>query len=351
MGSTSACCSPMTSRRGSSTSSACSTPATRHGLPRARSPASRSSTRRWRSPRCAASSTSCSIARRCRRSTEIPGHPREDYVATVLERFANTGVRDQIARLCIDGTAKFPTFLVPTIVHQLRHDGPIRCAAAALAGWARYLATVPVPEQAYDASGDIARRHARRALEDPLLFLRSTRCSLRRCARAGGSAQRSPRRGPASPTKERSPRWQAESTLAPSRRRTTGMTTTDSGGSKLQHHRQREIYVLALKQGSVDVADLARRFDVTTETIRRDLSDLQERHLLRRVHGGAVPVERRDHEPMVDARGHAERRGEAAHRARGDPRGTRPRLGDHRLGLDGTTPRRGVPGRPGGRTC
>jgi DeoR family fructose operon transcriptional repressor len=80
------------------------------------------------------------------------------------------------------------------------------------------------------------------------------------------------------------------------------MTTTDSGGSKLQHHRQREIYVLALKHGSVDVADLARRFDVTTETIRRDLSDLQERHLLRRVHGGAVPVERLDHEPMVDAR-------------------------------------------------
>jgi mannitol 2-dehydrogenase len=102
---------------------------------------------------------------------EIPGHPREDYVVSVLERFANTGIRDQIARLCIDGTAKFPTFLVPTIVHQLRHDGPIRCAAVALAGWARYLATVPVLEQAFDASGDIARRHARRALRDPVLFL------------------------------------------------------------------------------------------------------------------------------------------------------------------------------------
>jgi DeoR family transcriptional regulator, fructose operon transcriptional repressor len=83
------------------------------------------------------------------------------------------------------------------------------------------------------------------------------------------------------------------------------MTTSDrtkSGGPRLQHHRQREIYVLALKSGSVDVSDLARRFDVTTETIRRDLSDLQERHLLRRVHGGAVPIERLDHEPMVDAR-------------------------------------------------
>jgi DeoR family fructose operon transcriptional repressor len=71
----------------------------------------------------------------------------------------------------------------------------------------------------------------------------------------------------------------------------------------LQHDRQGAIYVLALENGSVDVSDLARRFDVTTETIRRDLSDLQERNLLRRVHGGAVPAQRSHHEPMVDARG------------------------------------------------
>jgi DeoR family fructose operon transcriptional repressor len=71
---------------------------------------------------------------------------------------------------------------------------------------------------------------------------------------------------------------------------------------RLQHDRQHEIHVLALRQGSVDVADLARRFGVTTETIRRDLSDMQERQLLRRVHGGAIPLERMTHEPRVDAR-------------------------------------------------
>jgi DeoR family fructose operon transcriptional repressor len=41
---------------------------------------------------------------------------------------------------------------------------------------------------------------------------------------------------------------------------------------------------------------------VTTETIRRDLSDMQARQLLRRVHGGAIPVERMNHEPMIEAR-------------------------------------------------
>ena len=75
-----------------------------------------------------------------------------------------------------------------------------------------------------------------------------------------------------------------------------------SGTSRLQHERQRQIYVLALKHGAVDVSDLARRFDVTTETIRRDLSDMQTRDLVRRVHGGAVPIETHHHEPNVDAR-------------------------------------------------
>lgn len=72
--------------------------------------------------------------------------------------------------------------------------------------------------------------------------------------------------------------------------------------ARLQHDRQHEIYRLALRDGSVDVANLAQRFRVTTETIRRDLSDLQHRRLVRRVHGGAVPTVRANHEPSVDAR-------------------------------------------------
>jgi len=101
----------------------------------------------------------------------IPGHPREEYVATVMERFANTGVRDQIARLCIDGTAKFPTFLVPTIEYQLAAGGPVERSALALAGWAHYLATVEPDAQAHDASAETSRTFARRARSDPVAFL------------------------------------------------------------------------------------------------------------------------------------------------------------------------------------
>jgi mannitol 2-dehydrogenase len=102
---------------------------------------------------------------------EIPGHSREEYAASVLERFANVGVRDPIARLCIDGSAKFPTFLLPTIEWQLARGGPIDRAATALAGWARYLAVVDAERQAFDASGDDARWYATAATSDPLAFL------------------------------------------------------------------------------------------------------------------------------------------------------------------------------------
>ncbi len=102
---------------------------------------------------------------------EIPGHPRENYAATVLDRFASTGVRDQIARLCIDGTAKFSVFLIPTIERQLERGGPVECAALALAGWARYLATTPAAERAADPSADQSASYATQAIDDPVAFL------------------------------------------------------------------------------------------------------------------------------------------------------------------------------------
>jgi mannitol 2-dehydrogenase len=103
--------------------------------------------------------------------TEIPGHPASEYAATVLQRFENTGVRDQIARLCIDGTAKFPSFLIPTIEAQLAREGQMRCAALALAAWHRYLATVPDAERAPDSRGERAVALAQQSLDEPVAFL------------------------------------------------------------------------------------------------------------------------------------------------------------------------------------
>lgn len=66
--------------------------------------------------------------------------------------------------------------------------------------------------------------------------------------------------------------------------------------------RRQEIAALVRKNGRGDVTDLASRFEVTPETIRRDLTDLEQRNILRRVHGGAIPIERFRAEPAVAER-------------------------------------------------
>ena len=52
--------------------------------------------------------------------------------------------------------------------------------------------------------------------------------------------------------------------------------------------RQYAILDLAKQIGHVTVEDLATRFEVTPQTIRKDLNELCEQRLLSRVHGGAI---------------------------------------------------------------
>ncbi len=47
------------------------------------------------------------------------------------------------------------------------------------------------------------------------------------------------------------------------------------------------------------MTELAHALAVTSETIRRDLSQLEQAGLLRRVHGGALPIDRQSLEPEV----------------------------------------------------
>ena len=52
--------------------------------------------------------------------------------------------------------------------------------------------------------------------------------------------------------------------------------------------RRQEILAMARAQGRVNVEDLAGRFEVTPQTIRKDLNELCEQRVLSRIHGGAV---------------------------------------------------------------
>ncbi|MEM8856154.1 MAG: DeoR family transcriptional regulator, partial [Pseudomonadota bacterium] len=52
--------------------------------------------------------------------------------------------------------------------------------------------------------------------------------------------------------------------------------------------RHTAIVELAKREGRVMVEDLAARFTVSPQTIRKDLNELAGRRLLTRIHGGAV---------------------------------------------------------------
>ena len=56
------------------------------------------------------------------------------------------------------------------------------------------------------------------------------------------------------------------------------------------------------RRGRVSVSRLAAQYDVTAETVRRDLVELDARGAVRRMHGGALSIERLQVEPAVSER-------------------------------------------------
>jgi DeoR family fructose operon transcriptional repressor len=66
--------------------------------------------------------------------------------------------------------------------------------------------------------------------------------------------------------------------------------------------RQQRILDEARQAGRVEVTALAELLDVTPETVRRDLTVLERHGVLRRVHGGAIPLEKLGFEPRLDVR-------------------------------------------------
>ena len=65
----------------------------------------------------------------------------------------------------------------------------------------------------------------------------------------------------------------------------------------LREQRQQAILEEMERVGSVSVAALSQKLDVSDMTVRRDLEELSARNLLKKVHGGAVPVPKTAAEP------------------------------------------------------
>ncbi len=66
----------------------------------------------------------------------------------------------------------------------------------------------------------------------------------------------------------------------------------------LNSHRREHILESISNHNRVSVTDIAASLNVSDETVRRDLKDLEKEGLLRRVHGGAIGVTRIRDEPI-----------------------------------------------------
>ena len=107
----------------------------------------------------------------------VPGIDLPDYKRTLIERFANPGVKDTIARLCFGSSDRIPKWLLPVVRANLANGGAVRLSAATVASWARYAegvdeqgSPIDVQDQLADALVPLARSQH----ENPTAFIENT---------------------------------------------------------------------------------------------------------------------------------------------------------------------------------
>ena len=102
----------------------------------------------------------------------------DDYKRTLLQRFGNPEIGDQLSRLCRRGSTKMPHHLLPSLHEALAQGRPHRLLTLAVAAWLRYLRGTDAagrPVGVEDAQADTLTALARLGGNDPrpLLAVRS----------------------------------------------------------------------------------------------------------------------------------------------------------------------------------
>jgi mannitol 2-dehydrogenase len=79
----------------------------------------------------------------------VPGIDLSEYKDTLVARFSNQAIADQLERVCSDGSSKFPKFIVPTINRLIADGRETKRAALVVAAWALYLKGVDEQGETY----------------------------------------------------------------------------------------------------------------------------------------------------------------------------------------------------------
>ncbi len=105
----------------------------------------------------------------------VPGLDVDEYIEILIERFSNPQIRDQVARLCSDGSGKLPKFLLPTVRTHLAAGGPTALGGLLLATWCQYLLGVTDDGQPFELAPDplngTITAAAAASVDDPASFL------------------------------------------------------------------------------------------------------------------------------------------------------------------------------------
>lgn len=99
---------------------------------------------------------------------EIPGVNIDQYCQTLIDRFSNPIIMDQLPRICLNASGKIPQFIMPSIAEAIWVTGPFRRLCFVAAAWFRYVHGVDDHGNPFD-------------VEDPM------REELQAKARAGGT--------------------------------------------------------------------------------------------------------------------------------------------------------------------
>jgi mannitol 2-dehydrogenase len=105
----------------------------------------------------------------------IPGTSIPNYKSTLVERFANPTINDRVARLCSEGSAKMPKWVLPSVVELAEKHSSTKLLSLVIAAWIKYLQS-PTDErgnpiEVVDARADELKRAAKPIGDDSRPFI------------------------------------------------------------------------------------------------------------------------------------------------------------------------------------
>jgi mannitol 2-dehydrogenase len=108
---------------------------------------------------------------------KIEGIDLDNYKESLIQRFANKNIKDQLSRICMESSAKIPKFLLPTITEQLERGGPVKRGIVIIAAWCRYLELAGTPGynwEIQDKMGKVLQDNAKTSAgSEPLAFIKT----------------------------------------------------------------------------------------------------------------------------------------------------------------------------------